>query len=65
MLQTGAWDVLIGHMLGMDHAGHTFGVQSPEMLAKIQQNDADVVQVWCVYIQTLYACASSKTLTYQ
>lgn len=39
------WDVLIGHYLGVDHAGHTHGVETPEMLAKVAQTDAQVVEV--------------------
>lgn len=49
MLQAGECDVLIGHMLGLDHAGHTFGVQSAEMQAKIAQNDAEILQVHSVW----------------
>lgn len=29
----------------MDHAGHTFSVHSPEMLDKVQQTDAELVEV--------------------
>ena len=39
------WDVLIGHFLGVDHAGHTFGVESAGMRRKIEENDADVKAV--------------------
>ena len=41
----GDWDVIIGHYLGVDHAGHTHGVETPEMLAKVQQMDAQIVEV--------------------
>lgn len=33
------WDVLVAHYLGVDHAGHTHGVRSPQMQAKVQQMD--------------------------
>ena len=36
------WDLLVGHFLGVDHAGHTFGVESPAMASKLDENDADV-----------------------
>ncbi|KAF7825759.1 GPI ethanolamine phosphate transferase 3 isoform X2 [Senna tora] len=31
------WDVLIAHFLGVDHAGHIFGVDSTSMIAKLEQ----------------------------
>ncbi|XP_078435791.1 alkaline-phosphatase-like family protein isoform X2 [Wolffia australiana] len=31
------WDVLIAHFLGMDHAGHIFGVDSTPMIEKLEQ----------------------------
>ncbi|KDP43914.1 hypothetical protein JCGZ_20924 [Jatropha curcas] len=31
------WDVLIAHFLGVDHAGHIFGVDSTPMIEKLQQ----------------------------
>jgi GPI ethanolamine phosphate transferase 3 subunit O len=31
------WDVLIGHYLGVDHAGHRYGPDHPAMTAKLQQ----------------------------
>ncbi|KAL5570338.1 hypothetical protein UlMin_026913 [Ulmus minor] len=31
------WDVLIAHFLGVDHAGHIFGVDSIQMQEKLQQ----------------------------
>ena len=45
LLASSEWDILVGHYLGMDHAGHTHGVDSVQMLAKIEQNDRDIVQV--------------------
>ncbi|XP_020102346.1 GPI ethanolamine phosphate transferase 3 isoform X3 [Ananas comosus] len=31
------WDVLIAHFLGVDHAGHIFGVDSTPMIKKLEQ----------------------------
>ncbi len=36
---TGRWDVLIGHYLGVDHAGHRYGPDHPAMTDKLQQMD--------------------------
>lgn len=36
------WDVLIAHYLGVDHCGHTFGVDSPQMTEKLQQMDKHI-----------------------
>jgi phosphatidylinositol glycan class O len=33
------WDVLIGHYLGVDHAGHRYGPDHPAMAAKLRQMD--------------------------
>ena len=38
------WDVLVAHGLGIDHAGHTHDVGSPQMLAKLRETDAHVKQ---------------------
>ncbi|KAK6222369.1 mannose-ethanolamine phosphotransferase gpi13 [Pestalotiopsis sp. IQ-011] len=35
----GEWDVLIGHLLGVDHAGHRYGPSHAAMTAKLQQMD--------------------------
>ncbi|KAI0017327.1 GPI ethanolamine phosphate transferase 3-like protein [Xylariomycetidae sp. FL0641] len=37
--RTGEWDVLIGHLLGVDHAGHRYGPNHVAMTAKLQQMD--------------------------
>ncbi|XP_060972946.1 uncharacterized protein LOC115725084 isoform X1 [Cannabis sativa] len=31
------WDVLIAHFLGVDHAGHIYGVESVQMIDKLEQ----------------------------
>ncbi|KAF8724064.1 hypothetical protein HU200_021077 [Digitaria exilis] len=36
-LQKNDWDVLIAHFLGVDHAGHIFGVESTPMIQKLEQ----------------------------
>ncbi|PQK09257.1 hypothetical protein BB8028_0001g13270 [Beauveria bassiana] len=33
------WDLLIGHCLGVDHAGHRYGPEHPAMASKLQQMD--------------------------
>jgi phosphatidylinositol glycan class O len=33
----GEWDVMIGHFLGVDHAGHRYGPDHPAMTAKLAQ----------------------------
>ncbi|KAH6653976.1 GPI ethanolamine phosphate transferase [Truncatella angustata] len=35
----GEWDLLIGHLLGVDHAGHRYGPSHPAMTSKLQQMD--------------------------
>lgn len=40
-----SWDVLIAHYLGVDHAGHTHGVASRQMEAKLAQMDDQVSTV--------------------
>ena len=35
----GRWDVVIGHYLGVDHAGHRYGPDHPAMAEKLKQMD--------------------------
>lgn len=35
----GRWDVIFGHYLGVDHAGHRYGPDHPAMAAKLSQMD--------------------------
>ncbi|KAI1457759.1 hypothetical protein F4805DRAFT_427275 [Annulohypoxylon moriforme] len=35
--KTQQWDILIGHLLGVDHAGHRYGPNHAAMTAKLQQ----------------------------
>ena len=39
------WDVLIGHMLGADHVGHTHGATTDYMRDKLAENDLDIERV--------------------
>jgi len=39
------WDVWIGHMLGADHVGHTYGAKTNEMKEKLAQNDKDIKNI--------------------
>ena len=36
---TSRWDVVFGHYLGVDHAGHRYGPDHPAMTTKLQQMD--------------------------
>jgi phosphatidylinositol glycan class O len=36
---TSRWDVIFGHYLGVDHAGHRYGPEHPAMNEKLQQMD--------------------------
>ena len=45
LAEPGRWDVLVGHYLGVDHAGHTADVNSPAMAAKLTQMESEVAQV--------------------
>ena len=39
------WDVMVAHGLGIDHAGHTYNVGSPQMRAKVQETDRHIKEV--------------------
>ncbi|KAI0190214.1 GPI ethanolamine phosphate transferase [Xylaria flabelliformis] len=41
----GEWDITIGHLLGVDHAGHRYGPNHPAMTAKLRQMDAFIRQL--------------------
>lgn len=36
-LQKNDWNVMISHFLGVDHCGHRYGPDHPEMTAKLSQ----------------------------
>jgi phosphatidylinositol glycan class O len=43
--EPGRWDVLVAHYLGVDHAGHTHGVRSRQMVDKVGQMDEQLAQI--------------------
>ncbi|PRW57424.1 GPI ethanolamine phosphate transferase 3 [Chlorella sorokiniana] len=48
----GSWGgLLVAHYLGVDHCGHTYGVASSEMAAKLRQMDDHVRQVVAALVQ--------------
>lgn len=49
-----SWDLLIGHFLGVDHAGHRYGPDHPAMNAKLTQMD--------VFIRRLTSMIDDDTL---
>lgn len=55
-----SWDVLIAHYLGVDHAGHTHGVNSRQMQDKLAQMDQQISTVIgesnTLSTQTSYMC---------
>ncbi|XP_042065127.1 GPI ethanolamine phosphate transferase 3-like isoform X4 [Salvia splendens] len=44
-LDKGDWDVLVAHFLGVDHAGHIFGVDSAPMIEKLEQYNEVIERV--------------------
>lgn len=38
--ETSKWDVIFGHYLGVDHAGHQYGPNHPAMRSKLRQMDS-------------------------
>ena len=42
---TSKWDVIFGHYLGVDHAGHRYGPDHPAMSAKLFQMDSIVREI--------------------
>lgn len=41
-LQRKDWDILIGHFLGVDHCGHTYGPNHKAMEVKLLQMDSEI-----------------------
>ncbi|KAL2785468.1 hypothetical protein BJX66DRAFT_314800 [Aspergillus keveii] len=39
------WDVIFGHYLGVDHAGHRYGPNHPAMAAKLNQMDKTIREI--------------------
>jgi len=44
-LPTPDWDVMIGHFLGVDHAGHKFGPNHPEMGRKLREMNSMIESI--------------------
>ena len=42
---TSKWDIIFGHFLGVDHAGHRYGPDHPAMASKLNQMDGVFRQV--------------------
>lgn len=42
---TSQWDVIFAHFLGVDHAGHWYGPEHPNMADKLRQMDRTVAQI--------------------
>ncbi|KAH7117987.1 hypothetical protein B0J11DRAFT_493971 [Dendryphion nanum] len=42
---TSKWDVLFGHYLGVDHAGHRYGPDHPAMAAKLTEMDTIIRKI--------------------
>ncbi|KEI39169.1 uncharacterized protein L969DRAFT_94247 [Mixia osmundae IAM 14324] len=40
-----SWDIFVGHSLGLDHAGHRFGSQHPELTRKLREAEATLARV--------------------
>jgi phosphatidylinositol glycan class O len=45
MKRTAEWDLLVGHLLGVDHAGHKYGPEHKEMTRKLRQMDQFIQQL--------------------
>ncbi|KAI0165827.1 GPI ethanolamine phosphate transferase 3-like protein [Xylariaceae sp. FL1272] len=43
--QQAEWDIVIGHLLGVDHAGHRYGPNHPAMTSKLEQMDTFIRQL--------------------
>ncbi|XP_031233019.1 GPI ethanolamine phosphate transferase 3 isoform X2 [Mastomys coucha] len=63
-MDSGAWDVLIAHFLGVDHCGHKHGPHHPEMAKKLSQMD-QVIQRLIEHLEndTLLVVAGDHGMT--
>ncbi|KAL9104365.1 MAG: hypothetical protein Q9163_000665 [Psora crenata] len=43
--QESRWDVIVGHYLGVDHAGHRYGPDHPATKAKLQEMDQTIREI--------------------
>ncbi len=60
-LRKGDWDVLIAHFLGVDHCGHRYGPNHPEMARKLSQMD-DMIRYHTQNISRNHTQNISRTL---
>ncbi|XP_074251114.1 GPI ethanolamine phosphate transferase 3 isoform X6 [Saimiri boliviensis] len=63
-MDSGEWDVLIAHFLGVDHCGHKHGPHHPEMAKKLSQMD-QVIQGLVEHLEndTLLVVAGDHGMT--
>lgn len=54
----GKWHLFVGHYLGVDHAGHTHGVRSAEMDAKLAQLDGHMAHLVGAFVVHAASCVS-------
>ena len=50
------WDVFIGHYLGVDHAGHKFGPNHPEMARKLDEMNDVIATVSKFSYKNIFGC---------
>lgn len=44
-LKKNDWDLLVAHYLGVDHAGHRYGPNHPEMVRKLDETNARIEKI--------------------
>lgn len=44
-LEKSDWDLIIAHYLGVDHAGHRYGPNHPEMTRKLNETNARLERI--------------------
>ena len=64
LIDSSDWDILVAHYLGVDHVGHTFSVHSPEMLAKVQEMDAELLEVRSCEVLFLTVCITIRIASF-
>jgi len=58
----GGWDVVVAHYLGVDHAGHAYGVDSGEMRDKLREIDDGVRKVVEALVEEEVEAGGKSTL---
>lgn len=56
------WDILIGHMLGIDHCGHTYGPAHPEMTRKLNELNSFIKSVEIFYYHHIFSWVNNCRL---